>query len=148
MAAILPPSHDDMTPAPRVRPSRAEYQKARRALLHDLYFKSVEEKADLKAMAEAEGYAKDFNGWLIIKIHASLSGSIFPAEYVEGLKTQLERVTKWHEAAREEANAYRSEVATLRQQKDTLLLLLHELPEGAEVAARWMQRQAQAQGVR
>lgn len=137
--------------APRVRPSRADYQRQRRALLHDLYFKSVQEKASLREMAEADGYAHDFNAWLLLKVHAAMSGSIYPPEYVEGLKAQLERVSGWHDTARDEATSYRAEVATLRQQRETLLYLLTELPGGAEVAARFLEQQqdkAKAQGAR
>ena len=136
-----PNPHTLTLPASRVRPSRAEYQRQRRLLLHDLYFKSQTEKEELRALAAADGYGHDFNAWLLLKVHASLSGSVFPVEYVEGLKTQLERVTGWHEAARDEAQAYRAEVKTLQQQKDTLLFLLNGLPGGAEVATRWLEQQ-------
>lgn len=129
----------------QTRPSRAEYQRQRRLLLHDLYFKSRAEKEELRALASEDGYGHDFNAWLLLKIYASLSGSVYPAEYVEGLKAQLERVTTWHEAARDEAQAYRAEVKTLQQQKETLLFLLNGLPDGAEVATRWLEQQTRGQ---
>ena len=60
-----------MPPKPRVRSSQAEYQKARRRLLHDPYFTSEKETNGLKELAE--GYAQNFNGWPLIKIHAAMS---------------------------------------------------------------------------
>ena len=137
------------TPAFQSNPrSRAEYQRQRRALLHDLYFPSAQEKARLQAMAGDEGFP-NFNAWVLLKLYAGLEGTTYPAGYVEGLQADLERTRDWLESSRDEAIAYRSEVKTLQSQKETLLLLLHELPGGPEVAARFLQASAaQVAGLR
>lgn len=129
------------------RPSRTEYQKQRRALLHDLYFPSPQEKARLQALAGEEGFP-NFNAWILLKLYAGLEGNTYPPGYVESLEADLERVRGWLEASRDEAGEYRKEVKTLQAQKETLLFLLHELPGGADVAARFLQNQTQVQGVR
>ena len=132
---------------PRVRPSRAEYQKERRALLHYLYLPSSLEKARLQALAASEGFGHDFNAWVLLKVYASLSGSVYPAGYVEGLKEDLERVRGWLESAREDASASAQEVKAVRAQKDTLLFLLSELPGGSAVVARFLEEQARGTGL-
>jgi hypothetical protein len=136
-----------LAPVPRVRPSRAEYQRERRALLHYLYLPSAAEKARLHDLAALEGFGHDFNAWLILKVYAALSGNVYPAGYVEGMKGDLERVRGWLESAREDASASAQEVKVLRAQKDTLLFLLNELPGGAQVVSRFLEEQARGAGL-
>lgn len=133
-----------MTP-PRPRASRAEYQKERRRLLHDLYFPSVEEKARLQALAAVEGFGHDFNAWLLLKLYASLSGNVYPAGYVEGIQADLERVRGWLESSREDAASSAAEVKALRARLEVLLVMVSELPAGGEIVARFL---VEGQGVR
>jgi hypothetical protein len=68
------------------------------------------------------------------------SGAIYPPEYVEDLKRDVEKLRSWLDTAREEATDYRQQVKLLQAHRDTLLVLLHGLPEGGEVAARWLEQ--------
>ena len=140
-------THEDAmsVPAPRVRGSRAEYQKERRRLLHDRYFPSAMEKARLQGLAAVEGFGHDFNGWLLLKLYGSLSGNVYPAGYVEGIQTDLERVRGWLESAREDAASSAAEVKALRARLDLLLLMVSEMPSGSEIVTRFL---GEAQGVR
>jgi hypothetical protein len=67
---------------------------------------------------------------------------------VEAIKRDLEKARSWLETAREENQDYRAQVKVMQAQRDTLLTLLHGLPDGAEVAARFLEQVAPAQGVR
>ena len=77
-------------------------------------FPSAEEKAHLQGLAAVEGFGHDFNGWLLLKLHGSLSGNVYPAGYVEGIQTDLERVRGWLESAREDAASSAAEAKALR----------------------------------
>lgn len=131
-------------PAPSKR-SRAEYQAKRRTHSVLLYFRSVDELASYRAAAEAGGYGHNFNGWLLQMLANATSGAVYPPEYVEGLKRDVEKLRAWLDTAREEATDYRGQVKLLQAQRDTLLTLLHGLPEGAEVAARWLEQNTSQQ---
>ena len=133
------PSDFHLTPGKRPKASRAPYQRQRRPLLHEVCFPSLEDKAEKKALAEAEGYGSDFGGWLLLKVNAALSGNVYPTGYVEALATEAEDLRAKLEAAREEREDYRMETKALQAQKDTLLALLLELPGGAEAAATFLQ---------
>jgi hypothetical protein len=131
----------------RPRASRAEYQKQRRGLLHEVYFPSLEDKAEKRALAEAEGYAGDFGGWLLLKVNAALSGNIYPAGYVEGLEEESADLKVKLEAAREEREDYRRETKALAAQKDALLALLMDTPGGAEAAGDFLRSVSGKPGV-
>jgi hypothetical protein len=132
----------------QVRPSRADYQARRRQQSVVLYFRSAEELAEHRLAAAASGYEHNFNAWLLQMIRNATSGSVFPPEYVEAIKRDLEKARSWLETAREENQDYRAQVKVMQAQRDTLLTLLHGLPDGAEVAARFLEQVAPAQGVR
>lgn len=122
--------------------SRAAYQKERRKAAVTLYFQSETELAEFRAMAESGGY-RNFNQYLLQLLYNATSGSLYPPEFVEGLKQDAERLRRWLETAKEESEAYRGQTRVLLQQRDILLTLLHGLPTGAEVAARFLQQAAQ-----
>lgn len=131
------------------RPSRADYQARRRHQSVVLYFRSAEELDTHRAAAAASGYEHNFNAWLLQMVANATSGTVFPPEYVEAIKKDLEKARTWLETAREENQDYRGQVKLLQAQRDTLLMLLHGLPEGADVAARFLeQATAQVPGVR
>lgn len=117
-----------------IRSARAEYQARRRLQSVDLYFRSPEELAQHRAAAEAGGYS-NFNAWLLQMLANATSGTVYPPEYVGGLKREVDKLRGWLDTARDEASDYRVQVKLLQAQRDTLLTLLHGLPEGGEVAA-------------
>ena len=131
----------------QARPSRADYQARRRQQSVVLYFRSPAELAEHRLQATASGYEHNFNAWLLQMVRNATSGSVFPPEYVEAIRRDLEKARSWLETAREENHDYRGQVKLLQAQRDTLLTLLHGLPEGAEVAARFLEQVAPAQGV-
>jgi hypothetical protein len=105
----------------------------------NLYFRNVDELAAHKAAAEAGGYA-NFNAWLLQMIANATSGSVYPPEYVEGLKREVEKLRAWLDTARDEAADYRSQVKVLQNERDVLLTLLHGLTGGPEIAARFLEQ--------
>lgn len=125
---------------------RRAYQASRREQAVDLYFRSVHELTAYKAAAAEAGFAANFNGWILQMIQNASSGSLFPPEYVDDLKRDLEKTRSWLETSRDESADYRAQVKLLQAQRDTLLTLLHDLPDGAEVAARFL-TQATSKGV-
>lgn len=134
-----------MEPVAQEKRSRAAYQAQRRLQSVTLYFRTPAELAAFKAAAEAGGYA-NFNAWLLQMLANATSGAVYPPEYVEGLKKEVEKLRGWLDTARDEAADYRAQVKLLQAARDTLLTLLHGLPEGGEVAARFLE-QANARGV-
>jgi hypothetical protein len=132
----------DDASTPHLTRDRAAYQKERRRAAVLLYFRSETELAEFKAMAKASGYSH-FNQYLLQMLHNATSGSLYPPEFVEGLKQDAERLRRWLETARDESDSYCAQVRTLLQQRDVLLVLIHGLPTGAEVAARFLQQSAQ-----
>lgn len=133
----------------QARPSRADYQAKRRQQSVVLYFRSVDELDSHRAAALASGYEHNFNAWLLQMVANATSGTVFPPEYVEALKKDIEKARAWLETAREENQDYRGQVKLLQAQRDTLLTLLHTLPDGADVAARFLEQvTSQSQGVR
>jgi len=95
----------------------------------------VEELASFRTAAAAGGYENNFNAWLLQMLANATSGAVYPPEYVDGLKRDVDKLRDWLDTAREEATDYRAQVKLLQAQRDTLLTLLHGLPDGAEVAA-------------
>ena len=123
----------------QLRANRASYQAQRRLQCVNLYFRSVEDLAAHKAAAEAGGYS-NFNAWLLQMIANATSGSVYPPEYVEGLRRETEKLRAWLDAAREEAADYRAQVKVLQNERDVLLTLLHGLTGGPEIAARFLEQ--------
>jgi hypothetical protein len=134
-------AHEEKAERTKGTRSRAAYQAKRREQSVQLYFRSVEELEAFKAAAEAGGYS-NFNAWLLQMLQHATSGAVFPVDYVDGLRKDLEKLRDWLDTAREEATDYRSQVKLLQAQRDALLTLLHNLPEGGEVAARWLDQNA------
>ena len=124
------------------RPSRADYQAKRRAQSVDLYFRSPQELSSFRAAAEAAGYP-NFNAYLLQLLANATSGAIYPPEYVDGLRRDLERARAWLEASRDENSDYRAQVKALQQQRDALLLLAQR-SGAAEPAAAIVQQGARA----
>jgi hypothetical protein len=127
------------------RASRAPYPRERRRKMHDLTFDTPEEMERLRLLAAGEGYTRNFNGWVLAKLYAALSGSIYPAGYVEGIQEYRDRVRRWLDNASEDATESAKEVRTMRAQKENLMFLLNQLPGGPETVARFLQEQ-QTQG--
>src|SRR5438552_1026802 len=113
-----------MQPATQTSPGRAAYQAQRRLQCVNLYFRSPAELASHRAAAEAGGYA-NFNAWLLQMIANATSGSVYPPEYVEGLKREVEKLRDWLDTARDGAADYRAQVKLLQAQRDSLLSLMH-----------------------
>lgn len=132
----------------QARPSRADYQARRRRQSVVLYFRTTDELTEHRLAAMASGYEHNFNAWLLQMIRNATSGVVFPPEYVEAIKRDLEKTRAWLDTSREENQDYRGQVKLLQAQRDTLLTLLHGLPDGAEVAARFLEQVTAAQGVR
>ncbi|HUR69796.1 MAG TPA: hypothetical protein VM370_11180 [Candidatus Thermoplasmatota archaeon] len=99
----------------------------------------MDELAAHRAAAEAGGYA-NFNAWLLQMIANATSGSVYPPEYVEGLKKEVEKLRSWHDTARDAAADYRAQVKVLQNDRAVLLTLLHGVTGGAEIAARFMEQ--------
>ena len=118
-----------------------EYQLARRRLAVLVYFSSEAQKEELQAKALAAGY-QFFSHWVVQQVLNATSGAIYQPEYVESLKQDAERLRRWLDNAREEAEDYKRQVRLLHEQREHLLVLLHSLPAGAEVAARFLQQSA------
>ena len=81
-----------------IRSARAEYQARRRLQSVELYFRSPDELAQHRAAAEAGGYA-NFNAWLLQMLANATSGTVYPPEYVEGLKREVEKLRGWLDTA-------------------------------------------------
>ena len=118
-----------------------EYNLARRRLAAVIYFQSEAQKEELHAKALASGYTA-FSHWLLQMVVNATNGAIYQPEYVEGLKQDSERLRRWLDAAREEADDYKRQARQLQEQRERLLLLLHNLPDGAQAAARFLQQSA------
>lgn len=125
--------------------TRQEYNRARRRQVVEVYFQSEGQLAALKERSRAAGY-QHFSPWIVQMVLNATSGTIYQPEFVEGLKQEGERLRRWLETTREEAEEYRRQVRVLQEQRDRLLLLVQGLPSGAEVTARFLQQGSQ--GVR
>lgn len=120
-------------------PSKKEYNRARRRLVVEVFFQSEAQLEALKQRAKAAGYQR-FSPWVLQMVLNASSGSVYQPEFVEGLKQESERLRRWLETTREEAEEYRRQVRLLQEQRDRLLLLVQGLPSGAEVTARFLQQ--------
>lgn len=118
-----------------------EYWNARARLRATIFFTSEKQKEEMQARALAMGY-QHFSQWALQQILNATTGAIYQPEYVESLKAEGDRLRRWLDAAREEADDYKRQVRTLQDQRDRLLLLVHNLPNGADVAARFLQQSA------
>lgn len=119
--------------------AHAEYNRQRRKAAHQLYFENRDALLNYQGMARASGYAS-FNKWLLQMIMNATSGSLYPPDYVESLKAEADRMRRWLENTREEAEDLRAQVKTLQSQRDSLIVLMHGLPTGPEAAARFLTR--------
>ena len=117
-------------------------QRARDLNSTRVYFADEAESAHFRFLARKSGYPQ-FSKWIVQMLHNAAGGSLYPPEYVEGLKAEGERLRRWLDASREEADDYKQQVRRLQSQRDSLLLLIHGLPSGAEVAARFLQQHAE-----
>lgn len=131
-------------PTQEQRARLAEHCRGRHKRSVRVYFKTLEEMERYQLMAERAGYAA-FTPWIMQMLANASGGSLYPPEYVEGLKTETERLRRWLESAREEAEDYKQQVRRLQSQRDSLLLLVHGLPNGPDVVARFLQQSAGAQ---
>lgn len=125
----------------RTKEEMREYTRERRKTRFELFFPTRDELEKFRGMAQACGYSS-FNGWLLQMIHNATGGSLFPPDYVEALKSEVERNRRWLESAREEAEDLRSQVKTLQAQRDSLVVLMQGLPSGPETAAKFLVRSA------
>lgn len=132
------PETNELEKLPKTKDRRA-YQAQRRAQAVTLYFRSPEELAAYRTAAAEGGYAT-FNAWILQMLANAGSGSLYPPEYVDGLRRDLEKTRAWLETARDENQDYRAQLKLLQAQRDTLLTLLHGLPDGPEVAARFLEQ--------
>lgn len=132
------PETNDVEKLPKTKDRRA-YQASRRAQAVTLYFRNPKELAAYRVAAQEGGYAT-FNGWILQMLANAGSGSLYPPEYVDGLRRDLEKTRSWLETARDENQDYRGQLKLLQAQRDTLLTLLHGLPDGPEVAARFLEQ--------
>lgn len=119
--------------------SRASYQALRRKQSATIYFQSEQDLAAHKLVARDSGYP-NFNAWILQMVQNAQSGSVYPPEYVEGIKKDADKLRSWLDAAREEASDYRAQLKHLQSQRDMLLTILHGFPEGGEVAAKFLQQ--------
>lgn len=117
-------------------------QRERAANSTRVYFADPAEMEHFRFLAKKSGYPQ-FSKWIVQMLHNAVGGSLYPPEYVEGLKAEGERLRRWLDASREEADDYKQQVRRLQSQRDSLLILIHGLPTGAEVAARFLQQHAE-----
>jgi hypothetical protein len=132
-----------LTPAEKRR-RKIEYANARRQRGIFLYFDSEDQLEQMKLLAQKAGY-RGLSPWLLQMVLNATGGSYYPPEYVQGLKNEGDRLRRWMESAREEAEDYKQQVKRLQSQRDSLLLLIHGLPNGADVVARFLQQTVGAQ---
>jgi len=111
--------------------SRAAYQAERRKHSYPVAFKDEAEKARFEAMAQEAGYVS-FNAFLLQLLRNATSGAIYPPEYVDGLRKEVEKLRAWLDQARAEGAELRADNKALLAQKDTLVFLLTELPGGPD----------------
>jgi hypothetical protein len=116
--------------------SRADYQRARRKLLQDLYFRSEADFTTYKGMAREAG-SPTFNSWLLYMIELAASGSAHDPTHVTSIEEKADRYRAWLEQAREEVAELRAETKALQLARDDLQLLLVALvePGGALVGS-------------
>ncbi|MHB8604122.1 MAG: hypothetical protein ACYDCK_02610 [Thermoplasmatota archaeon] len=126
--------------------SRAAYQAERRRHSVLLTFRDEEEKLRFQACAKAAGYVS-VNAYLVQLLHNATSGTIYPPDYVESLKREVEKLRTWLDQAREENTDLRKDTKTLAAQKETLVFLLQDLPGGKEVADEY-RRASRLDGVK
>ncbi|SRR5581483_3306985 len=122
----------------------SEYWKERRDRSSTVYWPTLMDLRARKEQARLAGFGSDFSAWVVQMVANAISGSVFPPEYVESLKQEVERLRRWLETAREETEEYRKQNRRLQEQREKLIVLLHGLPTGAEVVARFLQQEVQA----
>ena len=120
---------------------KRENQAERQTRSVPLAFGTVEERERFRRMGEEAGYGT-FNAYLLQLLHYATSGSIYPPEYVDGLRKEVEKLRSWLDQSRDENAELRGDLKQVRAQKETLLLLLNEQPTGPEVVARFLEQQA------
>jgi hypothetical protein len=73
-----------------------------------------------------------------VQLANATSGNLYPPDYVNGLKAEVAKLRAWLEKAREECDDYRAQIKALQAQRDTAVVLLAGLPDGAELAKRFL----------
>src|SRR5581483_4013604 len=119
--------------------SRAAYQAERRKHSILVTFKDQAEKASFEADAEAAGYAS-FNAYLLQLLHNATSGVLYPPDYVEGLRSEVEKLRAWLDQAREENVDLRRDLKALQANEMNLGWILNDVPDGKEILERYRQR--------
>ncbi|GEM_PF-3775699 len=117
-----------------VKRSRAAYQAGRRKHSYPLAFKDETEKARFEAMAAQAGYVS-FNAYLLQQLRNATSGAIYPPEYVDGLRKEVEKLRAWLDQAREEAGELRKDGKLLAAEKETLVFLINATKDGKDTLA-------------
>lgn len=134
---------ETLTPPPMGgKPTQADRQRERRSRMTELAFKDEPELTHYRALAAAEGYGeRRFNAWLLLKLANATSGQVFEPGYVDGLRKDLENTRAALERARDDYADEREARKKAERARDRALYLLHELPGGAEAAARLLKQE-------
>lgn len=126
--------------------NRAEYQRERRKQSTDLYFGSPEELEAFREMSRQAGYGT-LNKYILHLVRIATSGNVYPPDYVEGLKANVEKLEKRLEAARDENQDYRAESRGLSVEKDILISMMLGLPQGNEAVSKFFEQRTSGKAV-
>lgn len=121
----------------------AAYRAHRRACLIFVYASSPEEKAEIARHAQDSGYGKNVSGYCLLALRHYQSGRLYPPGHVERLERELARLREWHEKDQEKIEDYRTQIKALQAARETAVVLLAGLPNGAELAKRLLPQATQ-----
>lgn len=88
-----------------------------------VYFRDAATKSNAQAKAASMGYS-GCSAWILQMIEVATSGQVYPSEYVEDLRSELERLRRWVEQKDEQIASLRKDVRLAEIQKDDLYTVL------------------------
>lgn len=123
------------TPA---RSSALQYYHDNKRCRMTLYWDTPEEKQQLMALAQEQGYSS-FSDWIRQMVHNAVAGTTTTTEYVASLKADLERYRTWVEQKDQQIEELRRALRDADQQKEDLRVVLATLAHQHPEAARALQ---------
>lgn len=105
---------------------RNAYQRERAKGAIKIYFRDAAEKAEFLALAETEGIP-NFSQWVVQKLLAASSGTVYPPGYVEDLQKSANRHREWLEQRDAEIAELRKDLKVAVQQREDLRVLVAAL---------------------
>lgn len=91
-----------------------------------VYFRDEAEKLEFIAMAKAEGMGS-FSQWVVQKVLAASSGTVYPPGYVEDLQKAANCHREWLEQRDAEIAELRKDLKLVTQQREDLRVLVASL---------------------